>query len=194
MKIDKSCYLVHDPIFDNTPTPLAYSQAIYTLSFLMADRLRMATGWWIHEAEEIVKRNQLEKEEQMSSDLFSEKKINWVNATCDGVQKNGEANNVVCECGHKMDQYSGWGELSKWKCTNCDGDAQFMRDKLHHPWMKNKDDKPKEVQTVPIEEFDKLLDLLLEQASLFERAVVAFEKLMNEIIELKLYVKDNSRD
>ena len=54
MKIDKSCYLVHDPIFDNTPTPLAYSQAIYTLSFLMADRLRMATGWWIHEVEEIV--------------------------------------------------------------------------------------------------------------------------------------------
>ena len=54
MKIDKSCYLVHDPIFDNTPTPLAYSQAIYTFSYLMADKLNMKTGWWIHEAEDIV--------------------------------------------------------------------------------------------------------------------------------------------
>ena len=104
----------------------------------------------------------------MSETLFSEKKIKWVQATCDGVQKNGEANNVVCECGHKMDQYSGWGELSKWKCTNCDGDAQFMRDKLHHPWLKD-DERPSVPESTPHEDvIDKYqeLDTALTQLSI----------------------------
>ena len=53
MKIPKSCSLHHSPDLVNQPTPLVFSQAVQTLSFLAADRLFMRTAWWLHEAEEI---------------------------------------------------------------------------------------------------------------------------------------------
>ena len=52
-KIDKSCSLHHSADLVNQPTPLVFSEAVHTLSFLAADRLYMATTWWLHEAEEI---------------------------------------------------------------------------------------------------------------------------------------------